>query len=158
MHSVAWIVVALAQAISMQPPVTFLTGAELLHAIETAPEETPGQPGLYSLRLSATSEYPVIGIRRTQPGRSELHTNFADVWYVLWGDSTFVTGGAVVDGVETQPGEIRGRAISGGDSRHLKNGDFAVVPAGVPHWISEIKGKEFLYIVVKVPTTTQQRR
>jgi mannose-6-phosphate isomerase-like protein (cupin superfamily) len=158
MHSVAWIVVAVAQAISMQPPVTFLTGAELLHAIETAPEETPGQPGLYSLRLSATSESPVIGIRRTQPGRSELHTNFADVWYVLRGDATFVTGGAVVDSVETQPGEIRGRAISGGDSRHLKNGDFAVVPAGVPHWISEIKGKEFLYIVVKVPTTTQQRR
>jgi hypothetical protein len=29
MHSVTWIVVAVAQAISMQPPVTFLTGAEL---------------------------------------------------------------------------------------------------------------------------------
>jgi mannose-6-phosphate isomerase-like protein (cupin superfamily) len=158
MHSIAWLVVAIAQAISMQPPVTFLTGAELLRAIESAPEETPGQPGLYSLRLSATSDYPVIGIRRTRPGRSELHTNFTDVWYVLQGGATFVTGGAVVDGVKTQPGEIRGRAISGGDTRHLKNGDFAVVPAGVPHWISEIEGKEFLYIVVKVPITTQQRR
>jgi len=67
---------------------------------------------------------------------------------VLQGDATFVTGGAVVDGIETQPGEIRGRVISGGDSRHLKKGDFAVVPARVPHWISEIEGKEFLYIVV----------
>jgi len=158
MHSLAWIVVAVVEAVSMQPPVTFLTGAELLRAIEGAPEETPGQPGLYSLRLSATSEYPVIGIRRTRPGRSELHTNFTDVWYVLQGHATFVTGGAVVDGVETQPGEIRGHAISGGDTRHLKNGDFAVVPASVPHWISEIEGKEFLYIVVKVPSTTQQRR
>src|SRR5712691_9662171 len=101
MHSVTWIVVAVAQAISMQPPVTFLKGAELLRAIENAPEEIPGQPGLYSLRLSATSEYPVIGIRRTRPGRSELHTNFTDVWYVLQGDATFVTGGAVVDGIET---------------------------------------------------------
>jgi len=156
MHSVAWILVAVAQIISMQPPVTFLTGAELLRAIENAPEETPGQPGLYSLHLSANSEYPVIGIRRTRPGRSELHTNFTDVWYVLQGDATFVTGGAVVDGIETQPGEIRGGGISGGDSRHLEKGDFAVVPAGVPHWISEIEGKEFLYIVVKVPT--QQRR
>jgi hypothetical protein len=86
MRSVAWLVVAVAQGISMQPPVIFLTGAELLRAIETAPEETPGQPGLYSLRLSATSDYPVIGIRRTRPGRSELHTNFTDVWYVLQGD------------------------------------------------------------------------
>src|SRR6266481_686130 len=122
MHSVAWIVVAVAQAISMPPPATFLTGAELLRAIETAPEETPGQPGLYSLRLSATSEYPVIGIRRTLPGKSELHTNFTDVWYVLRGDATFVTGGTVVAGVETRPGEIRGRAVSGGSTRHLKNG------------------------------------
>jgi mannose-6-phosphate isomerase-like protein (cupin superfamily) len=157
MRSVAWLVVAVAQGISMQPPVIFLTGAELLRAIETAPEETPGQPGLYSLRLSATSDYPVIGIRRTRPGRSELHTNFTDVWYVLQGDAAFVTGGAVIDGVEIRPGEIRGRAVAGGNTRHLKNGDFAVVPAGVPHWISEIKGKEFLYIVVKVPSTTLQR-
>src|SRR5207302_3283921 len=121
MHPRVSIVVAVALAISMQPHVSFLTGAELLRAIEGAPEETPGQPGLYSLRLSATSEYPVIGIRRTRPGRSELHTNFTDVWYVLQGHATFVTGGAVVDGVETQPGEIRGHAISGGDTRRLEN-------------------------------------
>ena len=132
-------------------PVTFSNAAELLHAIKTAPEEKAGRPGLYSLRLSDNSDYPVIGIRRTAPTSSEVHKGFTDVWYVLKGAGTLVTGGRVVEGVESPPGEIRGRSIAGGDARRVRGGDFAVIPAGVPHWISRVEVKELLYIVIKVP-------
>lgn len=95
------------------PPgsITFLTDAEMRRAIRAAPEEVAGEPGLYSLRLSPASESPVIGIRRTAPSKSELHANFTDVWYVLEGAATLITGGTLQGGAETAPGETRGRGI-----------------------------------------------
>ena len=134
------------------PPssITFFTDTELRRAILTAPEQA-GQPGLYALRLSPSSESEVVGIRRTAAARSELHANFTDVWYVIDGKATLVTGGTLQDGVETAPGETRGRTITNGDSREIQKGDYAVIPAGTPHWISNVTGKEILYIVVKVP-------
>lgn len=131
--------------------VQFLNDAELRRAIDTAPEEVRGQPGLYSLRLSPPTEHPVIGIRRTVPGRSELHANFTDVWYVIEGAGTLVTGGSIVGGIETAPGEIRGASTLAGNPRRIQKGEFAVIPAGTPHWISGIEGEEILCIVVKVP-------
>ena len=152
MQCVALVLLVAGQALSAQPVVTFLTGAELTAEIQTAPKDASGSPGLYMMRLAAASENPVLGIRRTGTGSSEVHSEFADVLYVLQGSATFVTGGTVVDGAEGLPGEIRGRGISGGETRHLHAGELAVVPAGVPHWISEVEGKEILYMVVKVPT------
>lgn len=130
--------------------VTSLTDAELRHAIETAPEAQGGRPGLYTVRLSSKSENPVFGIRRTAAGNAEVHAEFTDVWYVIEGAATLVTGGNVVGGASTTPGD-QGQSIKGGSSRTMRKGEFAVIPAGIPHWVSSVDGKEFLYIVVKMP-------
>jgi mannose-6-phosphate isomerase-like protein (cupin superfamily) len=134
-------------------PARFLDAAALRRAIRAAPEEVPGQPGLYSLRLSggAPGEPVVLGIRRTAPTRSEVHAGFADVWYVLAGAATLVTGGAILGGEETVSGEFRGRGINGGEARRVQPGDFVVVPPRVPHWVSRVGPGELLYFVVKVP-------
>jgi mannose-6-phosphate isomerase-like protein (cupin superfamily) len=138
-------------------PVTFLDAAMLRQAIRAAPEEKPGQPGLYSVQLSGESGYPVLGIRRTATTRSEAHASFTDVWYVLEGSASLVTGGTIVEGIATAQGEIRGRSIAGGDTRRIQAGDFAIVPAGVPHWVSQLE-RELLYLVVKVPAPTRTKR
>jgi len=156
MHFAAWTLLILGQAAAgspapAKPPVTLLTGAELVSRIKAAPPEA-GQTGIYTVRLSAPSDQPVIGLRRTGPGRSELHAKFADVWYVLQGAGTVVTGGSIVGGAETQPGEVRGSGIDGGTPKRVQAGDFGVVPAGVPHWVSAVEG-ELLYLVVKVPAS-----
>lgn len=134
------------------PPssITFFTDSELRRAIQTAPEQS-GQPGLYALRLSPSSEPEVVGIRRTTAARSELHANFTDVWYVIDGKATLVTGGKMEGSVETSPGETRGRDITNGNPREIQKGDYAVISAGTPHWISKVASTEILYIVVKVP-------
>ena len=134
-------------------PVRFLDAAALRRAIREAPEETPGQPGLYSLRLSDSPAPVVLGIRRSAATRAEVHAGFADVWYVLEGTATLVTGGALVDGAESAPGEIRGRGIAGGEAKRVRAGDFIVVPAGVPHWVSGVETRELVYLVVKVPAS-----
>jgi mannose-6-phosphate isomerase-like protein (cupin superfamily) len=99
--------------------------------------------------IERTPNHAGILLRRTKRGLAEVHEYQADVWYVIDGGCTFVTGGTVVGGKQTASGEIRGSGITGGEERHLAKGDFIRVPAGVPHWVKKIEGEEIVYIVVK---------
>jgi mannose-6-phosphate isomerase-like protein (cupin superfamily) len=99
--------------------------------------------------IERTPGHAAILLRRTAPGKAEVHQNQADVWYVIDGGCVFVTGGTVVGGAQESPGEIRGASITGGEERQLAKGDFIRVPAGVPHWVKQVDGKEIVYIVVK---------
>jgi mannose-6-phosphate isomerase-like protein (cupin superfamily) len=93
--------------------------------------------------------YWVLAGRRDKPGQSELHEKDTDVFYIVEGSATFVTGGKMVDPKSTAPGELRGSAIEGGETRTLSKGDVIIIPAGLPHWFKDVQGT-FLYLVVKV--------
>jgi len=108
---------------------------------------------LYSVQLSGEGGHPVIGIRRTAPTRSEVHADFT-VCYLLEGAGTLVTGGTLVGGIATARGEIRGRSIAGGETRPIRAGDFAIVPAGCRIGSARLRREELLYLVVKVPVPT----
>jgi len=92
--------------------------------------------------------YKVHASRRDGAGMAEVHMRETDIIHVLEGAATFVTGGTVVDGKTTVPGEIRGTAIRDGETRRLTKGDVVIVPEGVPHWFKEVEAP-FLYFVVK---------
>src|SRR5262249_44862409 len=92
--------------------------------------------------------YMVHASRREKPGMAEIHTWDADIVYVLDGTATLVTGGTAIDAKTTEPNELRGSGISGGETHQLKKGDVIIVPAGVPHWFKEVSNP-FLYYVVK---------
>jgi len=92
--------------------------------------------------------YKVHASRREAPGMAEVHLWETDVIYVLEGSATFVTGGTMLEGKTTAPGEVRGPAIQGGESRRIAKGDVIVIPQGVPHWFKEVQGP-VLYFVVK---------
>jgi uncharacterized protein GlcG (DUF336 family)/mannose-6-phosphate isomerase-like protein (cupin superfamily) len=97
----------------------------------------------------AGRNYMVHASRREAPGMVEVHTKDTDILYVLQGRATVVTGGTMVDRNNIAPGEIRGREISGGETRKLAPGDAMIIPNGVPHWFKEVQAP-FLYYVVKV--------
>jgi quercetin dioxygenase-like cupin family protein len=79
----------------------------------------------------------------------EVHMTEADLFYVIDGDATLITGGTVIGGRPTAPGQIRGSKVEGGESHHLTKGDVMWVPAGVPHWFPEIP-TPLSYLLVKV--------
>jgi mannose-6-phosphate isomerase-like protein (cupin superfamily) len=99
--------------------------------------------------IERTSDHAAILLRRTAPGKAEVHETETDVWYVVDGGCTFVSGGSLIGGAQISPGQIRGSGIAGGDERKIAKGDFIRVPAAVPHWVKKIEGKEIVYIVVK---------
>jgi quercetin dioxygenase-like cupin family protein len=90
---------------------------------------------------------------RIEPGAVEVHAQYGDIMYVIEGSATVVTGGTVVDGKTTAPGEIRGKSITGGKSNRLVAGDVLVIQAGTPHWFKEVD-KLVNYFVVKPRMTT----
>lgn len=93
--------------------------------------------------------YKVMTARRDGPGEVEVHALDTDVFYVVKGSATFVTGGKVVDGKKTAPNEVRGKSIQGGTPHHLGQGDIIVIPHGTPHWYKAVE-PPFLYLVIKV--------
>jgi glc operon protein GlcG len=93
--------------------------------------------------------YMVHASRRETPGMVEVHTKDTDILYVLDGTATVVTGGTMIDGKNIASDEIRGREITGGETRKLVPGDAMIIPNGVPHWFKEVQAP-FLYYVVKV--------
>ena len=78
-----------------------------------------------------------------------MHDSDTDIFYILEGSATFVTGGNPVEARTVAPGETRAREIVGGQARELVKGDIIVIPTRVPHWFKEVRGP-LLYYVVKV--------
>src|SRR5258708_9455685 len=76
----------------------------------------------------------VSGSHRDKGGQVEVHDKETDVIYVVEGTATFVTGGTMVNGKVTKPGQHIGTDITGGQTHQLSKGDVVVVPAGTPHW------------------------
>jgi len=91
----------------------------------------------------------VSGSHREKGGQVEVHDKETDVLYIIDGEATFVFGGKMVGGKNTQPGQWLGTDITGGETRQLVKGDVFVIPAGVPHWFKEVP-KSVSYYVVKV--------
>jgi len=99
--------------------------------------------------FTTTPEYAVQMLRRTAAGQVEVHTKETDIFYVVDGEATIVTGGTMVGGKETQANQLRGTSIDGGETYHLKKGDSITIPAGVPHWFKEVP-QSIQYFTVKV--------
>jgi len=92
-------------------------------------------------------------------GFAASHDKVTEVYQVLEGSGTLVTGGTMVNPqrrenvaeVVTQingPG-VSGASIQGGVSRRIAKGDMVIIPAGTPHWFSEVQ-ESITYTVVRV--------
>jgi mannose-6-phosphate isomerase-like protein (cupin superfamily) len=98
-----------------------------------------GQPTVIE-RILQLAPYGVNLEYRTSVGPAAVHEREAELFYVLDGSGTLTTGGSLVNGHPTDPGNRQGTAIEGGTSQHMAKGDFAIVPENTPHWFSTVDG------------------
>jgi quercetin dioxygenase-like cupin family protein len=98
--------------------------------------------------LRVSGGFRPANTRQASP-TSEIHAREADLFFVIDGDATQMLGGAVVDGKETAPGQIRGSRTEGGATYQLRKGDVMWVPATMPHWFPEIRDP-LSYLLIKV--------
>jgi mannose-6-phosphate isomerase-like protein (cupin superfamily) len=83
--------------------------------------------------------YNVNVERRTpQPQGASLHEAQAELFYVIEGSATLLTGGKLVG--ETRNGtNLSGKSIEGGTAQKFNKGDFLLVPSGVAHQFIDIQ-------------------
>src|SRR6266481_6487900 len=59
--------------------------------------------------ILATNNFKVQAGRRTGPGEVEIHERDTDIFYIVQGSATFVTGGKAIDQRASGPGEMRAK-------------------------------------------------
>lgn len=94
------------------------------------------QPILQLAPFNANLEYRVGGINAA----ASVHEHEAEMFYVVEGTGTLVTGGKLKEERRTNPENLTGTGIDGGSRRKVAKGDFIMVPEGTPHWFGEIDG------------------
>jgi mannose-6-phosphate isomerase-like protein (cupin superfamily) len=142
-------------------PGTYITLADVQATVNRSPQAGVNpQP---NIRVVDAGGYNVAvgAIHRAQSplGGAALHYKVSEIYHVIDGSGTLVTGGTMLNAkdrpadnesvkFEDGPG-ASGSGIQGGVSRRVEAGDVVIIPAGVPHWFSEIQGS-ITYVVVRV--------
>lgn len=86
-------------------------------------------------KLSASSPNQLIRTRQaSDPNNASVHPDITEIYYIVDGSGTFMTGGRILD-----PNN-RAAGSTGGVPSRVGRGDFVILPPGTVHWFSEING------------------
>lgn len=131
------------------PDVTYYSGSDL-KSLGTKLGSESSHAKFKSKDLEKYGLHYTMLAHREGDGSAELHVHEADLFFVVDGEATIITGGKMVNTHTEKPGEIRGTSITGGDRRKLSTGDVIHIAANTPHQLIIEPGKQFTYFVMKV--------
>ena len=89
-------------------------------------------------------------VRRTAESEVEEHSRWDDVLLVRSGTGAVVFGARARGARVIAPGELRGGALATRESRVLRVGDMARIPAGVPHAFVPSGAEPWELLIIKV--------
>ena len=118
-------------------------------------DRKPDQPML-AQRVVGLAPYTVNLEYRPGVGPASVHEREAELFYVVDGTATAVTGGKLVNERRTNADNLTGTAIEGGNSQRVAKGDILIVPAGVPHQFTNVN--EYFQLSLHLPMGTPAGR
>jgi mannose-6-phosphate isomerase-like protein (cupin superfamily) len=145
---------ALPAAAQSPLPATDITAADVQAFVKQLP---PNAISDRPIRVVDVGGYKVgvYGVFRPKSVKQDavLHeTRVTEVYQMLEGAGTLVTGGTLVDADKGSVGGVgktfRGSRIEGGVSRRVTKGDIIIIPAGTPHWWSQLDG-DISYVIIR---------
>jgi mannose-6-phosphate isomerase-like protein (cupin superfamily) len=135
---------AMAQQAGAQPAAQamkiFASSADVTAMIAKAKSERKEGQAVLSQRILQLAPYNANLEYRASVGPAAVHEKEAEMFYVIDGTATLVTGGKLVKETRTNPENLSGTGIEGGASQAIAKGDFVIVPENTPHWFSTING------------------
>lgn len=145
---VLWLVIVLSSQATAQSslPAVDITAADIAAFIDALPDDAISDR---PIRIVDVGGYKtgVYGVFRPQsmPGNAIRHeTSVTEIYVMLAGSGTLVTGGVIANERSTGNSPNTGRpnfagsAIEGGVSRTVVPSDVIVIPGNVPHWWSQL--------------------
>jgi mannose-6-phosphate isomerase-like protein (cupin superfamily) len=119
---------------------TFSSSSDITALIAKAKSERKeGQPTV-SEPILRLAPYNVNLEYRTSAAPAAQHEKDAELFYVIDGSGTMVTGGKLAGEKRTNDANLSGTAIEGGNTRRVSKGDFIIVPENTPHQITAVEG------------------
>jgi len=144
------LVAVLSSAASAQQPATsaasaassrtMVTAADVAAMIAKAKAERKDNQAILAQSLIQLAPYNVSLEYRASVGNAAVHETEAELFYVIDGSATLVTGGKLTNENRTNAENLTGTGIEGGTPRRVAKGDFVMVPERTPHWFSAIDG------------------
>jgi mannose-6-phosphate isomerase-like protein (cupin superfamily) len=108
---------------------THYSAADLKAALGKLPTDRPAS----SVRVFSLDPYNVaVEQRQPRDQGASAHDDRAELFYVIEGAGTMLTGGKISDGKQNGT-NLQGTKIDGGTRIVFSAGDFIMVPSGVPH-------------------------
>jgi mannose-6-phosphate isomerase-like protein (cupin superfamily) len=93
---------------------------------------------------------------RLRNSDAEIHDDLAQMFFVLEGRATLVTGGMIEKPRKSGPGVTTGHAIQGGSHQELRAGDVIHVAGGVPVQFLVAGEKPFSCLIVGITEIDEQ--
>ena len=122
-----------------QPDKTYTSAKEVTAMMAKAKSERKQDQANFIQTILRLAPYSANLEYRGAVGPAATHEREAEMFFVMEGGGTLVTGGKLVG--ETLNGDnLTGTAIDGGDTQAVAKGDFFIVPENTPHWFSKING------------------
>jgi len=133
---------------------TFTSSTEIAGLIAKAKSDRKGDAPLVTERILTLAPYLANLEYRAAVGPAAVHEKEAEMFYVIDGSATMVTGGKLANEKRTNPENLSGTGIENGTPRNVAKGDFIIVPENTPHWFSAINGTIVL-MSIHVPRTAE---
>jgi mannose-6-phosphate isomerase-like protein (cupin superfamily) len=133
-----------------QNPVDYFPTSDLKQLAQKLTAQSKKEGGFAGETLTRYGNHLTMLAHREKTGSSELHEKVNDIFVIVDGDCSLLTGGKIANPKTTATNEIRGTGIQGGTSRKMGVGDIVHISAGVPHQVVLAPGHHITYFVVKV--------
>src|SRR5215813_12701414 len=114
-----------------------MISASEVAALEAKQPKDKNSVGQQMLKLG---NYNINMEHRVMGQAAAVHEKEAELFYVIDGSGTIVTGGKLVEEKRTNEANLSGTSIQGGISKKITKGDWIMVPEGVPHQIPNVDG------------------
>ena len=144
---------AFAQALPPAAPqvATDITGVEIQAFIDSLPRDRVSDSSIRVVETTGDMRLGIFGVYRPDGVTGDVNVHLVDtteIYYMLKGAATLVTGGTLVEPYEANESWLRAKSIVGGVSRRVVPGDVIVIPGHTAHWWSELEG-EIEYLIFR---------
>ena len=163
---IASLSVALAQpAHTPRGTATDVSSADVQATLAKTPKAAVSDQAIRVVSINAEYNVGVGVVHRANTngpskGGAIEHSQITEIYHVMEGNATLVTGGTIQSPRESPPDSqvvkvlngpsTGGTVVEGGVSRKIGPGDVVVIPPNTPHWFSEITSPQIVYLVVRV--------
>jgi mannose-6-phosphate isomerase-like protein (cupin superfamily) len=139
---------------------TYVTAADVRALLKKAPEGSVSDQQAKIVDVGkARAGVAVVHRSGKSPQTAIEHDKVTEMYYILSGSGTMVTGGTITNAKRRAADDpavrdlagpaIGGSGLQNGESRKVGPGDIAIIPAGVGHWFSSVDGN-IDYLVFRV--------